>query len=125
MRSELESIVQTKVNSIIIENEALKSSPTADIVTIPTPAPRKVSPKNHSAPPVPSSQDSKYLENNYKSHNPENNVAINNVAKTKKSTAPRPPQPNKNVPDKKGKINIKMSNIESSGTNYSNLEWKK
>ena len=120
MRSELESIVQTKVNSIIIENEALKSSPTADIVTIPTPAPRKVSPKNHSAPPVPSSQESKYLENNYKSHNPENNVA-----KTKKSTAPRPPQPNKNVPDKKGKINIKMSNIESSGTNYSNLEWKK
>ena len=111
---------------MIIENDALKSSQTADNVTIPTPAPRKVSPKNHHAPPVPSPQESKYLGNSYKSQNPENNFAIKDGAKTKKPTAPRPPpQPNKSVPDKKGKINIKMSNIESSGTNYSNLEWKK
>ena len=125
MRDQLENIVQTKVNSIIIENEASKASPTADTVTIPTPAPRKVSPKNHHAPPVPSSQASKSLENNHKNQNSENDVVMNNGAKNKKSAAPRPPQIDKRVSDKKGKINIKMTDIESSGTNYSNLEWTK
>ena len=122
VRDQLENIVQTKVNTIIIENEASKASPTADTATIPIPAPRKVSPKNHHAPPIPSSQAPKSLENNHKN---QNDVVINNGAKNKKSAAPRPPQIDKRVSDKKGKINIKMTDIESSGTNYSNLEWRK
>ena len=122
MRDQLENIVQTKVNSIIIENGASKASPTEDTATIPTPAPRKVSPKNHHAPPIPASQAAKSLENNHKN---QNDVVMNNGAKNKKSAAPRPPQIDKRVSDKRGKINIKMTDIESSGTNYSNLEWRK
>ena len=125
MRDQLESIVQTKVNSIIIENEAIQPSSATDAVAIPTPAPRKISPKNHHAPPVPTPQESKTLENNYKGQNPETNEGINKIAKNKKSTAPKPPQTEKRMLPKKEKINIKMSDIESSGTNYSNLEWKK
>ena len=95
MRDQLESIVQTKVNSIIIENEAIQPSSATDAVAIPTPAPRKISPKNHHAPPVPTPQESKTLENNYKGQNPETNEGINKIAKNKKSTAPKPPQTEK------------------------------
>lgn len=125
MRDQLESIVQTKVNSIVIENVASKPSSATDIAAIPTPAPRKISPKNHHAPPVPTSQESKNLENNYKEQNPETNDGIMKVTKNKKSTAPKPPQTEKRMLPKNEKINIKMSDIESSGTNYSNLEWRK
>ena len=125
MRDQLESIVQTKVNSINIENEASKNSASTGTVTIPTPAPRKVSPKNHHAPPIPCSQESKNFENSYKNQNLETKNGILNAVKNKKPAAPRPPHSERRAPEKRGKINIKMSDIESSGTNYSNLEWKK
>jgi len=125
VRDQLESIVQTKVNSITIENVASKSSSATDIVAIPTPAPRKISPKNHHAPPVPTAQESKSLKNNYKEQDPETNDGIMKVKKNNKSAAPKPPQTENRMLPKKEKINIKTSDIESSGTNYSNLEWRK
>ena len=47
------------------------------------------------------------------------------LSKNTSNTAPKPTRPGKVLPNKKGKINIQISNFESSGTNYSTLERKK
>ena len=125
VRDQLENIVQTKVNSINFEHGHTPSPQTEEVVTIPKPAPRKVSPKNHHAPSIPSTPASNVATNmvtEAKVTNKYGQIENNRISKNKKTSAPPPPRVEKRSPENKGKLNIQISNFESSKTNYSTLE---
>ena len=125
VRDQLENIVQTKINAL---NFGYASSPQAEEnATIPKPAPRKVSPKNHQAPSIPSTPvsvvpqnmviESKVIKQNDK-------IEDKKILRNKKTSAPLPPKAGNRSEERKEKINIKITNFDSSGTNYSTLERK-
>ena len=138
--SELESIFKKKINSFNFHHGIATSPQTSDDTVFPKAAPRKSSPKDHPAPLIPSTQISTgKVSPGYDSYNVtteqsdmanqdyNNKVKIrkNNGTKTKSTKAPQPPQFGKSSPNKKEKVNIKISNMQSSGTDYSTLERKK
>jgi hypothetical protein len=118
----LENIVQTKVNSLNFQY-----SQTEENVTIPKPAPRKVSPKNHQAPTIPSTPVSVEPENiviEREVINKKEKTEDKKISRNKKTSAPLPPKAEHRSQERKEKINIKITNFDSSGTNYSTLERK-
>jgi hypothetical protein len=108
----------------------------------PKAAPRKTSPKDHRAPSLPStptSISSGKMSPGYGSytittepsdtanqaHNNKNKIRKTNASKIKSTKAPQPPQLGRSSPDKKETVTIRISNMESSGTDYSTLDRKK
>ena len=114
MRNHLESIVQTKINSFGLQNSVSKETP--------KPAPRKASPKKEHAPPIPNHNitSSKVIDGTTKEN--ENTQSMNSTQT--KFEEPKSRQFGNQTSAKKGKANIKISNFESSVTDYSTLERK-
>ena len=122
-----------------MENSNTTSPQISKTVVIPKPAPRKTSPKDHHAPEIPLPQSSAneplFSASNSNARDPSeiSNLCSNKndeigakyLSKNTSNTAPKPTRSGKVLPNKKGKINIQISNFESSGTNYSTLERKK
>lgn len=142
VRSELESIFQTKINSLNIDHGISTSPQASDDIVFPTAAPRKASSKDHRAPSAPSTPTSissgnmspghgsytittEHSDTANHAHNNKNKIRKTNVSKIKSSKAPQPPQLGRSSPDKKEKVTIKISKMENSETNYSTLERKK
>ena len=127
VRDQLENIVQTKINSLNFGNAYASSPQTEENVAIPKPAPRKGSPKNHQAPSVPStpvSAVSEVIVIEGSAINKKDETEDKKISRNKKTTAPLPPMFGNRSEEKKGKVNIKMADFGSSGTNYSTLERK-
>ena len=114
MRNDLESIVQTKINSFGLQNSVSKETP--------KPAPRRASPKKEHAPPIPNHNISSSKAVDGTTKEDENTQSINST-KTK-FAEPKSRQFGNQISAKKGKANIKISNFESSVTDYSTLERK-
>ena len=110
----MESIVQTKINSFGLQNSVSKETP--------KPAPRKASPKKEHAPPIPNHNitSSKVVDGTTEEN--ENTQSMNSPRT--KFAEPKSRQFGNQISAKKGKANIKISNFESSVTDYSTLERK-
>ena len=142
VRSELEAIFKTKANSLNIDSgESIPLKPPEDNLS-PKAAPRKSSSKNHRAPPAPSTSTSvssgtkspkdsnDYLANNSSGDSNKARYIPNKISKTKPSMEktnqhPQTSHSARSSADKKGKLDIRISNIENSDTDYSTIQREK